>query len=82
MLQPINLPPETGGIASGQNNTCGRGGNELEGMQKMCIAEHGLWKWMGSLKKIALRCPLKHLPRRQMTLLQLILMLGLSGSTG
>lgn len=46
-------------MRSGQNNTCGRGGNELEEMPKMCSAEHGPLKWNGSSRKILLRCLLK-----------------------
>lgn len=48
-------------MRSGQNNTCGQGGNELEGMQKMCSAERSPLEWMGSLQKPLLGCPLKHL---------------------
>lgn len=44
-------------MSSGQNNTCGRGGNELEGMQKMCSAVHGPLKWMGSSRKNTAQLP-------------------------
>lgn len=42
-------------MRSGQNNTCGWGGNELEGMQEMCSAEHGPLEWMGSSRRRLLR---------------------------
>lgn len=48
-------------MRSGQNNTCGQGGNELEEMQKMCSAEHGPLKLNGSYLKNLLRWLLKHL---------------------
>lgn len=58
-------PRDDQGMRSGQNNTCGRGGNELEGKQRMCSAERGPLRGMGSLQKLPLTCPLKHLCSRE-----------------
>ena len=83
MLQPINLPLETeGNVYSGQNNTCGRRGNELEGMLKMCSAVNSPLKWLGSSQNILLRCPLKHLRRREMAIFKLTQMSQLTVATG
>lgn len=83
MLRPINLPLETRReCVAGRIIHVGERGNELEGMQRMCSAEHGPLKWMGSSQKRPLTCPVKHLPPREMAILQPILMLWLSVTTG
>ena len=55
----------------------GEGVMNWKGCRKCAALCMALWKWMGSLKKITLRCPQKHLRPRERTLVRCIGMLVL-----